>query len=184
MADDPRAGMKMLKDIQTAGYGSIRAISRKNDSESNYPIYSPTVDEALADVNLLSTNEECSKRIDANLEILKRETGLEDAEILRIPALFEGDPLDNENSPPLDVTACFPAAINSLVLSGFNTSVAPNPFGPVVDGRDVLSEAVTNEFSKIGMNVTFIDDWYTHHSFGGEVHCGTNTIRDMSAQWW
>ncbi|KAK2598705.1 hypothetical protein N8I77_012097 [Diaporthe amygdali] len=183
MADDPRAGMKMLKDIQTAGHGSTPAISRKNDSESNYPIYSPTVDEALADVNLLSTNEECSKRIDANLEILKRETGLEDAEILRIPALFEADPFGNENSP-LRVSACFPAAINSLVLSGFKTSVAPNPFGPVVDGRDVLSEAVTNEYSKIGMNVTFIDDWYTHHSFGGEVHSGTNTIRDMSAQWW
>lgn len=194
MADDPRAAIKMLKDIQTAGHGSTLAISRKNDSESNIctdrfgcfpgPINSPTVDAVLADVKLMDTNEECSKRIDANLEILKRETGLQDDEILRIPALFEASSFGNDNSTALKVGAFFPGAVNNLVLSGFKTSVAPNPFGPVVDGKDLVSEAITNEYSKIGMNVTFIDDWYTHHSFGGEVHCGTNTVRDMSAQWW
>lgn len=194
MADDPRAAIKMLKDIQTAGHGSTLAISRKNDSESNVctdrfgcfpgPINSPTVDAVLADVKLMNTNEECSKRIDANLEILKRETGLQEDEILRIPALFETSSFGNDNSTALKVGAFFPGAVNNLVVSGFKTSVAPNPFGPVVDGKDLISEAITNEYSKIGMNVTFIDDWYTHHSFGGEVHCGTNTVRDMSAQWW
>ncbi|KAL1853926.1 hypothetical protein Daus18300_011668 [Diaporthe australafricana] len=194
MADDPRAAIKMLNDVQTAGQGSILAISRKNDSESYDcsgrfgcfpgPINSPTVDAVLADVNLMNINEECSKRIDANLEILKRETGLEDQEILRIPALFETSPFVSDNSTMLKVRAFFPGAVNNLVLSGFKTSIAPNPFGPVVDGKDLISEAVVKEYAKIGMNVTFIDDWYTHHSFGGEVHCGTNTVRDMSAQWW
>lgn len=194
MADDPRAAIKMLKDIQTAGHGSTLAISRKNDSESNActdrfgcfpgPINSPTVDAILADVKLMNTNEECSNRIDANLDILKRETGLQEDEILRIPALFETSSFGNDNSTALKVGAFFPGAVNNLVLSGFKTSVAPNPFGPVVDGKDLISEAITNEYFRIGMNVTFIDDWYTHHSFGGEVHCGTNTVRDMSAAWW
>lgn len=194
MADDPRAAIKMLKDVQAAGHGSTLAISRRNDSESNVctdrfgcfpgPINSPTVDAVLADVKLMNINEECSKRIDANLDILKRETGLQDHEILRIPALFETSSFGNDNSTALKVGAFFPGAVNNLVLSGFKTSVAPNPFGPVVDGKDLISEAITNEYSKIGMNVTFVDDWYTHHSFGGEVHCGTNTVRDMSAEWW
>ncbi|KAH8747650.1 arginine deiminase type-4 [Diaporthe sp. PMI_573] len=162
MADDPRAAIKMLKDIQTAGHGSTLAISRKNDSEAN----------------------ECSKRIDVNIEILKRETGLKDDEILHIPAMFNSSSFGDDNSTDLKVIALFPGAVNNLVLSGFKTSVAPNPFGPVVEGRDLLSEAITNAYSKLGMKITFIDDWYTHHSFGGDVHCGTNTVRDMSAQWW
>ncbi|MDF3144406.1 MULTISPECIES: protein-arginine deiminase family protein [unclassified Streptomyces] len=29
-----------------------------------------------------------------------------------------------------------------------------------------------------------LDDWRTHHVFGGEVHCGTHTIRAAGTPWW
>ncbi|WUO34737.1 protein-arginine deiminase domain-containing protein [Streptomyces sp. NBC_00286] len=32
--------------------------------------------------------------------------------------------------------------------------------------------------------MSYIDDWYTYHLGQGEVHCGTNTLRDTSAAWW
>jgi protein-arginine deiminase len=33
------------------------------------------------------------------------------------------------------------------------------------------------------MSVAFIDDYMSHHVRGGEVHCGTNTLREME-KWW
>ncbi len=34
------------------------------------------------------------------------------------------------------------------------------------------------------MTVTFIDDYRTHHVFGGEIHCGTNAVRTIDDEWW
>ena len=51
-------------------------------------------------------------------------------------------------------------------------------------GKDILAEAVTKAYAKVGMRVRYLDDWRTHHVVGGEVHCGTNTIRAVGTAWW
>ncbi len=51
-------------------------------------------------------------------------------------------------------------------------------------GKDILAEAVTKAYAKVGTRVRYLDDWRTHHVFGGEVHCGTNTIRAAGTAWW
>ncbi|WP_407077483.1 protein-arginine deiminase family protein [Streptomyces sp. SCSIO 30461] len=43
---------------------------------------------------------------------------------------------------------------------------------------------MTAAYTKAGMKVSYIDDWYTYHLGAGEVHGGTNTLRDASSAWW
>ncbi|EMT72229.1 Protein-arginine deiminase type-4 [Fusarium odoratissimum] len=194
--DDPRAGIKLLEDTRKTGHGSLPAISRKNDTNSNHggdcggfmcgpiPVNSPTITQFLADKKLMKLNEQCAERIDANIKILIKEIGLTDEDIIRIPSLFKASEFPGADNKRLQVGAFFPGVVNNLVLTGYNTCIAPNPWGPVVKGKDIIAEEIRTKYAKIGQKIKFLDDWNTHHNFGGEVHCGSNSIRDMSARWW
>ena len=67
----------------------------------------PTIDQALSDRKLLKDNAYAARKIKENLALLKRETGVTDAEIVKIPAMFEsfgfpgqGGPSDGAPSSP------------------------------------------------------------------------------------
>ncbi|KAH7069139.1 arginine deiminase type-3 [Paraphoma chrysanthemicola] len=204
---DPMAGLAILQDAQNAGHGSIPMFSRKTDApldgvtpetctEDTYgclsiPVPGTSINEYLADPNVRITNMQVSKRIAANIEILKTEIGLSDNEIYHLPTLFNNV---NRNDLPfigprapdenLAVVATYPATINGVVLTGFATYIAPRPWGPVIDGNDVVAEATRKLYEGLGWKVKFIDNWNSHHGWGGEVHCATNTMRDMRRRWW
>ncbi|KAL9564308.1 hypothetical protein ACKAV7_011499 [Fusarium commune] len=192
---DPRLAIKLLRGTRKAGHGLLPAISRKNDtgfspgdafgySFESEPVDSTTITQLLGNKRLMRLNDKCARRIDGNIRILRREVGLADEDIIRIPALFNRSDSSEGDGSKLKVGAFFPAVINNLVLTGYNTCVAPNPWGPVVEGKDILAETISNTYAKVGMKIKFIDDWNSHHKDQGGVHCGTNSIRDMSAKWW
>ncbi|EHK19756.1 uncharacterized protein TRIVIDRAFT_231266 [Trichoderma virens Gv29-8] len=81
------------------------------------------------------------------------------------------------------LVAMYPGAVNGVVLSDSQV-LAPAQWGPIIDGKDILTAAVVEAYSKVNFTVIFIDDWYDHHELDGEVHCGTNVYRDGSAPWW
>jgi protein-arginine deiminase len=158
-----------------------------NDDMVNIPNPYTTIDSALADEKLHTFNSAYQKRIEANIEILKDATGITDSEIYRIPTLFQQldrDKLLYVGPRPSEETLCagalWPGIINGVVLTGSETYLAPKPWGPVIDGRDMVEDAVKKIYEDIGWKVKWIDDWDSHHKLGGEVHCGTNTIREMS----
>jgi protein-arginine deiminase len=204
MVADPEAGINILRESKAAGYGATRLYSRKSDSQlpgANctsdmyscvaWPVSNSTIDQALSSEETIATNMKCKMRIEANINILKEATGITDAEIYHTPALFSQ--LDVKKLPwigprdpneKLSVGAAWPGVINGIVLTGYGTYVAPNPWGPAINGVDVVAEAVKKEYAKLGLNVTFVDDWNSHHNYGGEVHCGTNTVRQMDQPWW
>lgn len=80
-------------------------------------------------------------------------------------------------------SAYVPGAVNGVVL-GRNRYLAPRQWGPVIGGKDIFTTAVTAAYTGAGMKVSYLDDWHTYHVGMGEVHCGTNTLRDASAAWW
>jgi len=139
---------------------------------------------------LLKDNAYAARKLKENLALLKRETGVTDAEIVKIPAMFEGGfgfggfpgtrSARAQNRP---VIAYCPGAVNGVELSP-KTYLAPKQWGPVVDGKDILAAAVTKAYAKTGMRVRYLDDWRTHHVAAGEVHCGTKTIRAADTAWW
>ncbi|MBY4383756.1 hypothetical protein CH260_15765 [Rhodococcus sp. 05-2256-B2] len=61
---------------------------------------------------------------------------------------------------------------------------SPQQWGPIIDGADIFERALIDAYGSVGMTVTFIDDYRTHHVFGGEIHCGTNAVRTIDDEWW
>ncbi|KAF1846420.1 arginine deiminase type-3 [Cucurbitaria berberidis CBS 394.84] len=207
MVADPEAALKMLQDFQKAGYGDVTWYSRKTDApidgvtletctDENYgslsvPVPEKTINEFLSDPEFTTKNTEAAKRIKANVDVLKTEIGISDADIHHLPILFynvnRNEVPDNGPRAADEELACIaahPATINGVVLTGFGTYLAPNPWGPVINGKDIIAETTESIYENLGWKVRFLDSWNSHHAFGGEVHCGTNTIREMGKQWW
>ncbi|MET7713198.1 protein-arginine deiminase domain-containing protein [Streptomyces sp. NPDC005407] len=215
---DPEAGLRLLREAQQAGHGRTRMFSVPGSKD--LPAPKETIDQALGSKWLVADNTMAAKRIAANLEVLKRETGVTDAEVVRVPALYTrgtGDDERGDRMPRLSrmgagkvpdavreygqqkelsrhddrgaaaesvmTSAYVPGAVNGILL-GRDRYLAPRQWGPVIGGKDIFTSAVTAAYSGAGMKVSYIDDWHTYHVGMGEVHCGTNTLRDASAAWW
>ncbi|MDC0769037.1 protein-arginine deiminase domain-containing protein [Streptomyces sp. HD] len=219
---DPQAGLKLLRDAQRAGHGSTKMFSVPGLGGTPAP--KETIDQALAARHFVADNTMAAERIAANLAILKRETGVTDEEIVRVPGLYTreaemsaaggrdvavprltrmgGDPalVDTlgkygqqkrlaqdraASAAPAAVrtSAYVPGAVNGILLAR-DRYLAPRQWGPVIGGKDIFTQAVTAAYTRVGLKVSYIDDWYTYHLGMGEVHCGTNTLRDASAAWW
>ena len=259
MADDTEAGMRLLTDAVANGYGNVTALSRPEMAYDGE--YSCLPDDSIAELlelqDLKRDNEHAAMKIEQNIELIKRETGLTDDDIYRVPALFasawwecnfpgycdpdfpeDDDPdciplpddddtvepdeeaemkvaglgskpkkgakaasqitniVDAANVGKLKLTrrqgpeegwiqtvALFPGIINGLVLPN-NNVLAPNPWGPIIDGEDILAAAAVKVYASAGHNVTFIDDYNSFHVGAGEVHCGTNSWREKDKPWW
>ncbi|MER7571629.1 protein-arginine deiminase domain-containing protein [Streptomyces sp. NPDC126514] len=213
---DPAGGLQLLRDAQRDGHGAKKMFSVPGFDELLPP--EETIDEALASRHLVSDNETAAGKIAANLEILKRETGVTDEEIVRVPALYTrgivGDSAETRvpllrrlgggtpeaarkygqqklaedaaaaaPAPTVMTSAYVPGAVNGILLSR-DRYLAPRQWGPVVGGKDIFTEAVTAAYTRAGLKVSYVDDWYTYHLGMGEIHCGTNTLRDASGLWW
>lgn len=79
--------------------------------------------------------------------------------------------------------AFFPGVVNGLVLPN-GVAIGPNPWGPIVNGEDIIAKAVTDVYARAGANLAFVDNFWSHHMSGGEVHCGTNSWRSFEDKWW
>ncbi|CAO2655052.1 Nn.00g117850.m01.CDS01 [Neocucurbitaria sp. VM-36] len=100
---DPEAGLQMLHDAQEARHGDASMFSRKTDpridgvtaetiTDKNYgclsvPVPEKSINEYLSDPDVATTNTEAGKRIEANIYILRNETGITDADIFHLPML-------------------------------------------------------------------------------------------------
>ncbi|OAA71275.1 Protein-arginine deiminase [Cordyceps fumosorosea ARSEF 2679] len=237
IAIDPAMGLQMLRDAQAAGHASARVISRPAPARAG-----PTIDNFLKkDSNMVAT-EVAAKAMEANLEILKRETGITDAEIHRVPSLISryemtktyhewsglrrrgigardeaseaaldkeffdkfpshvSDDGDYDDEPEAETSteqrrqaaggkkpprynSVLPSLVNGVPLSDSHY-LAPKPFGPVIDGKDIFEEAAAAAYRKAGFTtVDFLEEWRIHTK-AGDLHCMSNTFRDTSAQWW
>lgn len=75
-----------------------------------------------------------------------------------------------------------PATVNDVVLG--KHYVSPKPWGPVVEGEDIMARASRQAYARANMSISFVDDYLSHHVVGGEVHCGSNTLREADVAWW
>ncbi|MFJ4783731.1 protein-arginine deiminase family protein [Streptomyces sp. NPDC088794] len=206
---DPRAGLALLRDVRAKGHGGDLLHGQLPTLEWPYDerIDQRTVDQFLADAQFTGTNERAADRIDANLAVLRSKAGLTDADIVRVPALYTARSMDygmleteirgmddgpekeakeQQLAAMRDAVAEIPGTVNGLVLNN-GRYVAPTPYGPVVNGKDVFAEAITAAFGSTGYRVTYVDDLISPHVSEGEIHCATNTLRDVlgaDARWW
>ncbi|KAM4582841.1 protein-arginine deiminase type-2-like isoform 2-T2 [Fundulus diaphanus] len=169
----PDAGYKIFRRLQEDGHGRAKMFDGVKDKE---PV---TVDQILTDKNLRAQNTDVQSWIDWNRDVLKKELGLDDDDIIDLPILFKRLEEDNKYS----AVAYYPDMVNMIVL-GKNLGI-PKPFGPKVNGRCALEAEMCYLLEGLGLNCTFIDDFASYHEQLGEVHCGSNVRRKpFDFKWW
>lgn len=84
--------------------------------------------------------------------------------------------------PVFPVDSYLANAINGLPVTN-SLYISPKPFGPVFNGQDVFEEAIRAVYTQAGFKVRFVDDW-AFHSSSGDIHCATNTRREITDTWW
>lgn len=194
---DPRGALDVLRDARREGNGDAKLLEglKKLEIEqlpdgsldANTVQAERTVDEVLGSRTVIEANERAARAIETNLSRLRAETGLKESEIVRVPVLFE-DLSDVEFLSPKErrkLVALVPDAVNGVHLSE-GEFLSPEQHGPVVEGEDLMEEAVEKALGRAGVEVRWVEDYYYAHVGGGEVHCVTNALRDLSGEkpWW
>ncbi|MBX3223462.1 MAG: protein-arginine deiminase [Labilithrix sp.] len=179
LVNDAPMAKKMLEDAVKAGKGDTPMFVGKTwiDFESNSERPAEiTISEVLADTEVMKASAEAAAEIDGQLEVLKTELGLADDEIIHVPFLhinYSGRS-----------AAYQPGLVNGVYVSDTRFG-APDPHGPVINGKDIFKTAFSEPLAKIGITVDYIEDWDEYHLGIGEVHCGSNSTRAIPEErWW
>ncbi|KAK1901796.1 Protein-arginine deiminase type-2 [Dissostichus eleginoides] len=173
----PDAGYKLFRGLQRDGHGQAKLFEGLKDEEQQ------TVDEILNDKGLAAENNYVQGCIDWNRDVLKRELGLDDEDIIDLPILFKLVINNKKAETELRAVAYYPDMVNMIVL-GKNLGI-PKPFGPKVNGRCALEVEMCSLMEGLGLSCTFIDDFASYHKMLGEVHCGSNVRREpFDFKWW
>ena len=123
---------------------------------------------------------EAQTQIDTLREILLRELGLSSADVVELPVLFRNGGAFMTGD-----------MVNMLVATkqdGRAHVVVPKPFGPLVPGEATCryEQHAQRVLTGLGLSVAFADVWDWYHVHGGQVHCGTNSLRQPPEEvaWW
>ena len=179
VVNDPTMAKQMLQKESAAGYGSTQMFVGKSwidYGSGEYPA-AASIDKVLADTNVMGASALAAVEVDKQVATIKAETGITDAEILRLPFLHwkvEGF-----------AVAYMVGTVNGVSL-GDTHYAAPDPHGPVIGGKDIFKAQMEDEMSKVGITVHWVEDWDLYHRLDGEIHCGCNIAREVSPSgpWW
>jgi len=178
LVNDARMARQMLEAEVMRGNGATRMFVGKSwvDDQGNEPPAETTISRLLANTGVMQASAEAAVKVDEQLVIIKRETGITDAEIVGVPYLHEdvqGTSLAHQ-----------PGTVNMFVLDDKVLAV-PDPHGPVIAGKDIFKKQLEDALTPYGYTIRFIDDWNLYHRMAGEVHCATNAMRAIpSTKWW
>ncbi|WP_414543456.1 protein-arginine deiminase family protein [Nostoc sp. CCY0012] len=135
-----------------------------------------SVNDILENEKLTRDNQQFQEYINWNRGVLKQELGLEEEDIIDLPALFQ----DNGDGR---AETFFPNMVNMIALK--QHLAIPKPFGPKVNDQCQFEAYVKEVLEHLSLVCHFIDDWEPYFRGGGEIHCGTNTSRQPFVQkWW
>ncbi|KAF1731215.1 Protein-arginine deiminase type-4 [Beauveria bassiana] len=169
-----RAAVKILEGAKAEGHGDKPYKSQPETQEQKHFSVNKIFENGIKEAN-----EECARRIAGTIEILKRETGISDDEIFRVPVLYTKilKPKIPSNGD-FQVGARYPNGVNGLVLTD-SFYLAPKQWGlPNSAGIDTMQQAVEDAYKKAGFSVEFVDEW-DFHSRKGDIHCLTNVLREI-----
>lgn len=139
-----------------------------------------SVSELLADTELVAYNRAVQARIDSVRETIAREMNLTADDVVEVPVLYEIDGYQGS----ADLSAAKNPGVQNLVTVNHSLFV-PNPVGPIEGGNDSWQRLTRAALEPLGLEVFFVDVWYSYHILIGEIHCGTEIQHaPFSAPWW
>jgi protein-arginine deiminase len=179
---DPKTAWKLLSSLVDKGYGDTKFLSglERWASGIDPDQLNRTVKNVVNDARLKKAQIAAQIKIAGVINALKGEIGITDADIIRVPVLFEPTYFNNQS-----YVALTPNAANLVVLSK-NTVAVAKQHGPLVKGIDIFNEAVKDAFESADLTVAWVEDYIQAHGGSGEIHCQSNFLRDpgKSARWW
>ncbi|OAA73827.1 arginine deiminase type-3 [Cordyceps fumosorosea ARSEF 2679] len=187
---DPMMGYQALEKLEKEGHGDVLLTSNPVAQNGSSV---PSVRDFLAYEHSKKAATHSAEKMEAALSTLRKETGITDEDVVRIPSVIApmsalqtwlharkpGGENDNEFLP---LNSAFPSQVNGVPLSD-SLFMAAKPWGPVVNGEDVIQKMSKDAYSAAGFEVEFVDDWDLHMA-SGDLHCYTNTYRTPSPKWW
>ncbi|NWW97170.1 PADI2 deiminase, partial [Rhynochetos jubatus] len=190
----PAACYKLFREKQKEGQGEATMFKGKGDNgqlqlsfdiaraapQSSRPVGPDTkrvtINKVLSNEILMQQNQYVQRCIDWNRDILKKELGLTEEDIVDLPALFK---LDKQGK----AIPYFPNMVTMIVLA--KDLGVPKPFGPMVEGECCLEQQTRSLLEPLGLHCLFLEDVTSYHGRFGEVRCGTNVQRRPFAfKWW
>lgn len=179
---DPAGAWGLLTNMADKGLGATKFLSGLEPWATGIQVelLDRTVADVANDAKIEAAQRIAHSKIASVINVLKRETGINDDEIIRVPVLFEPT-FFNEQS----FIALTPSAAN-LVALGQNKVAVAKQHGPLVNGVDVFEEAVTSALQADDLSVFWVEDYIQAHGGSGEIHCQSNTLRKPGslANWW
>lgn len=165
----PKVAIDLFSNLASSGYSSATTFLGKR--------FEMTIGDLLANVELRKQNERFQEYIDWNKSVLVQEMGLKSEDVIHLPALYFVGGSDGR------ADAFFPGMVNMQVL---NSHLAiPKPFGPTISGECAIERYVRDKLAPLGLTCHFVDTYDGYHLQMGEVHCGTNVVREpFSYDWW
>lgn len=184
LVGSPKMAKAMLEQASADGYGATKMFVGKQWWDGKSATIS--IDEVLADVDLMQWSQQAQTEIDGMLDALRTAVGLADDEIIEVPYLFEED---FEGG----LVAYNPGTVNMLPIG--DIAAIADPFGPVIGGEDIFRKDLKNRLGSPlnqlasdgqGLLINFVDDWDLYHALLGEVHCASNVDGPPPAnvKWW
>ncbi|XP_070812345.1 protein-arginine deiminase type-2-like [Pituophis catenifer annectens] len=168
----PSACYKLFREKQKEGHGEATMFKGYSGTDTKRV----TINKVLSNDIMVQENQYVQRCIDWNRDILKKELGVREKDIIDLPALFK---IDKGGK----AIAYFPNMVNMIVLS--RDLGIPKPFGPIIEGECCLEQNASSLLEPLGLACSFIDDISSYHKRLGEVHCGTNVQRNPFAfKWW
>jgi protein-arginine deiminase len=158
---NPSTAYRVLEGVQNGGHGAAKFMDGKR--------HEMTVDELLGLTVLRKQNDTFQKFIDWNKAVLIKEMGLQPSNIVYVPALYYAPSGGRAD-------AFFPGMVNMQVVNGH--LAIPKPFGPVIGAKCVFEAFVESVFGPLGLMCHFVDTYEGYHLQMGEIHCGTNVVRE------
>ncbi|NXJ85936.1 PADI2 deiminase, partial [Trogon melanurus] len=177
----PAACYKLFREKQKEGQGEATMFKGKGGvafvGYSGADTKRVTINKVLSNDLLAQQNQYAQRCIDWNRDVLKKELGLMEEDIIDLPALFK---LDKQGK----AVPYFPNMITMIVLA--KDLGIPKPFGPVMGGGECCLEQRTRSLLEpLGLRCRFLEEVASYHGSLGEVRCGINVRRQPFAfKWW
>ncbi|RLB64542.1 MAG: protein-arginine deiminase [Deltaproteobacteria bacterium] len=172
---DTLAGWNGLVNAYNNGYGSTPMFVGQYWQGSVSA--QTTIAAVVGDQDLADANNWALAEINDQKTALKAATGITDADFVSVPSVW----WEQYNW----IVAYVPGIANGIALSNDDYG-APEPYGPTINGQDLFKSQTEQNLSQLNITTRWIEDWDLYHRLDGEVHCGSNTTREIpnNANWW
>uniref|UniRef100_A0A8D0F769 Peptidyl arginine deiminase 2 n=1 Tax=Strix occidentalis caurina TaxID=311401 RepID=A0A8D0F769_STROC len=168
----PAACYKLFREKQKEGQGEATMFKGYLGTDTKRV----TINKVLANDILVQQNQYVQRCIDWNRDVLKKELGLTEEDIIDLPALFK---LDKQGK----AVPYFPNMVTMIILA--RDLGIPKPFGPMLEGECCLERRTRSLLEPLGLRCRFLEEVASYHGRFGEVRCGTNVQRQPFAfKWW